>query len=283
MWTKKRLLIWGTTYPEFSKTYYETVCTGALDGETGRLLRIYPVTLRYLNEPFKSYQWIEAEVARNAGDFRPESFKIRQDSIQLGDRLLPADGWEERRRLLLRDGNVFSSVEALQVAEARDHTSLGLVKPKEVRRVYARKKTEADRMEWDEQREHALKQKELFVDAEAKTKDLKFMPVQYRICFTCDDPTCMTEHDFSILDWGLYVLSRKMFAQGGSSLAEKQVIAKVNEITDPAKKDFYFFLGNTKAHCDKFMVVGFFYPPIAPVKVPTKEMAGTSLKLPGFD
>jgi hypothetical protein len=27
MWTKKRLLIWGTTYPEFSKTYYETVCT----------------------------------------------------------------------------------------------------------------------------------------------------------------------------------------------------------------------------------------------------------------
>lgn len=281
MWTKKRLLIWGTTYPEFSKTYYETVCTGALDGETGKLLRIYPVTLRYMKEPFKSYQWIEGEVEQNTSDFRPESFKIRQDTIKVGEKVEPKDGWAERRRLLLRDGNVFKSVEALQAAEARDHTSLGLVKPKEIRRIYAKKKTEAERKEWDEQRELALKQKELFVDADAKTKDLKFMPVQYRICFTCDDPACTTEHDFSILDWGLSVLSRKEFARGGPALAEKQVIAKVKDITDPRKKDFYFFLGNTKGHCDKFMVVGLFYPPLPTIKAMKKD-AGP-LKLPGFD
>src|SRR5258707_15707067 len=47
-WIPKRLLIWGTTYPEFSKKYYETVCTGAIDGDTGKLLLIYPATLRYL-------------------------------------------------------------------------------------------------------------------------------------------------------------------------------------------------------------------------------------------
>jgi len=43
MWTTTKLLIWGTTYPEFSKTYYETVCTGALDEDTGKLVRIYPI------------------------------------------------------------------------------------------------------------------------------------------------------------------------------------------------------------------------------------------------
>ena len=27
MWKRTRLLIWGKTYPEFSKKYYETVIT----------------------------------------------------------------------------------------------------------------------------------------------------------------------------------------------------------------------------------------------------------------
>jgi hypothetical protein len=283
MWSKKRLLIWGKTYPEFSKSYYETVCTGAVDGETGKLIRIYPISLRYNDEQFRLYDWIEGEVQRNTSDFRPESYKIKQDSIRVHEGLGPADGWQERREWVLRDGNVFQSVENLQAAEKQDHTSLGLVKPKEVRRIYVRRKTEADRQEWDDQRENALRQRELFIDAETKTKDLQFMPVQYRVCFTCDDPACSTEHDLSILDWGVYVLSRKAYARGGSSIAEKHVISKLKEITDLTKKDLYLFLGNTKQHCEKFMVVGFFYPPIAsPKSAKTKAEPG-SLRLPGFD
>lgn len=103
MWEKKRLLIWGKTYPEFSKTYYETVCTGAIDGETGRLVRIYPITLRYNAEQFAKYQWIEALVERNPKDYRPESFRIRQDSIVLGERLETDDGWKARSEWVLRD------------------------------------------------------------------------------------------------------------------------------------------------------------------------------------
>jgi hypothetical protein len=64
VWTTKKLLIWGKTYPEFSKSYYETVCTGAVDEETGKLVRIYPVTLRHMKEPFKTYDWIEAHVEK---------------------------------------------------------------------------------------------------------------------------------------------------------------------------------------------------------------------------
>lgn len=78
-WIRKKLLIWGKTYPEFSEKYYETVCTGALDVETGNLIRLYPITLRYMKEPFKAYDFVEAEIERNSSDPRPESYKINQE------------------------------------------------------------------------------------------------------------------------------------------------------------------------------------------------------------
>lgn len=261
MWVRKRLLIWGTTYPEFSKTYYETVCTGALDADTGRLLRIYPITLRHQNEPFRLYDWIEADVMRNTQDFRLESHKINQTTIQVVGHIDTKNEWAERSSWILKPQNIFSSVEALRAAEATDHTSLGLVKPKSVSKIYARYKPGDERKEWEEARERALLQRDLFVDAQAKTKDLAFMPVQYRIRFMCDDPSCTTEHDCSLLDWGTYVLSRKYYATHGASGAERAVISHLEKMLDPASHESYLYLGNSLAHCRNFMIVGVYYPP----------------------
>jgi hypothetical protein len=102
-WAQKRLLIWGKTYPEFSAKYYETVCTGAVDGDTGKLVRIYPITLRYAKNPFEMYSWVEAKIERNTSDPRPESFKIEQDSIKVVGRIDTKDGWVERSKWILRD------------------------------------------------------------------------------------------------------------------------------------------------------------------------------------
>jgi hypothetical protein len=282
MWTKKKLLIWGKTYPEFSKTYYETVCTGAIDAETGRLLRIYPITLRYMKEPFKAYDWIEAEIERNTGDFRPESYRIRQDTIKVVGHLDHTKvGWAERAKWVLGPANVFTSVEGLQAAEARDHTSLGLVKPKTIVKVYMKYKPKEERQEWEEQRENALTQKELFVDAESKTRDLAFCPVTYRAKFVCDDPACSIEHDLSILDWGLYVLNYNQYADRGAQMAEQNVVEKIEQLMDPTKREPYFYLGNTKAHSHSFMIVGLFHPPIA--TPPRLKKGSEALKLPGID
>jgi len=282
VWAKKKYLIWGKTYPEFSKTYYETVCTGALDAETGNLVRIYPITLRYMKEPFKTYDWVEVEAERNTADFRPESFRIRQDTLKVVGHIdtKKKGDWPERKKWILGASNVFTSVEALQAEEAKDHTSLGLIKPKTITRIYMRKKPKSARAEWDEQRAAALQQKELFVDAESETQDLQFMPVQYRACFRCDDPVCKTEHDLSILDWGIYVLSRREYATRGASMAEQKVIEKIEELLDPTKREPYLFLGNTKQHSQSFTIVGLFHPPIA--SAPTSKPS-SSLKLPGFD
>ena len=282
MWTTKKLLIWGKTYPEFSKSYYETVCTGAIDEDTGKLVRIYPVTLRHMKEPFKAYDWIEAQVGRNSSDFRPESFRIRQDTIKVVGHLdHDKPGWVERAKWVLRPGNVFSSVEALQAAEVQDRTSLGLIKPKTITRIYMEYKRKDERKEWDEQRARALAQKDLFVDAESETRDLAFCPVRYRVKFVCDDAACETEHDLSILDWGLYVLNYNQYADRGPDMAEKKVVEKVEQLMDPSKRDPYFYLGNTMAHSHSFMIVGLFHPPIA--KPGRKKAEPDAPMLPGID
>lgn len=261
-WARKRLLVWGTTYPEFSKTYYETICTGAIDAETGQLVRIYPLPLRHMKEPLGSYDWIEAGVQRNTADTRPESHKIQYEAATKvgGIGTKTKKDWEERRRWVLGGSNVLPSVESLWEAQDLTGRSLALVSPRAITRLYVRTKPKEDRAHWERQREEAAKQRELFVDVDAKTKDLQFMPVEYRVEFTCHGPGCKG-HDMSILDWGTYVLSRRMFSVGGAAHAEKQVLAKLKSTLDPTKRDLHFFLGNTRAHPGSFMVVGLFCPP----------------------
>jgi hypothetical protein len=266
-WIRKRLLIWGTTYPEFSKKYYETVCTGAIDGDTGKLLRIYPVTLRHLEQRFRHYHWIEADVARNTSDVRPESYRIKQDTIVVKESIPTDGGWIGRREWVLRPGNVFKSLAALLDAQAADGTSLGLIKPGRILGVRARKRTDEERAEWIHQRDKALAIKDLFVDVDAKTRDLVLPGVEYRMRFLCADIACTTEHDMSVLDWGVYALSRKQYRLRGRQQAEHDVIAQLERSLDMTKRDAYLFLGNSLAHPRAFMIVGLFYPPIiqAPV------------------
>src|SRR5436190_1884904 len=48
-YTEEKILIWGKTYPELSKKYIETVCTAGVL-ESGKPVRLYPITYRYLND-----------------------------------------------------------------------------------------------------------------------------------------------------------------------------------------------------------------------------------------
>ena len=278
-WEKRRLLVWGTTYPEFSKKYYETVCTGAIDEASGKLLRIYPITLRYLDHQFSLYNWIDAEIERNPADVRPESYRIRQDTIEVVGNVDTKDGWAERARWVLGPGNVFASLRALRAAQQGDRTSLGLIKPSQIRRVHSKRKSDDERREWEERRTSALAQREMFVDPDTNTKDLHFVPVRYYVDFICDAPSGPSEHSCSVLDWGTYVLHRKMFAQHGGGIAERKVIEKIQSDCDPTKKDIYFFMGNTLSHVDNFSIVGFFYPPKRPTTGARKAVQGV---LPGL-
>jgi hypothetical protein len=81
-YNEEKILIWGKTYPELSKKHIETVCTAGVL-ESGKPVRLYPITYRYLNDgQFTLYQWIAAGIQKNPQDTRSESYKIDCDSMR---------------------------------------------------------------------------------------------------------------------------------------------------------------------------------------------------------
>jgi hypothetical protein len=131
-WERKRILIWGKTRPELSRSHKETVCTGGVFEDTKRFVRLYPIPLRYLDDEkvFKKYQWIEAFVRKAIKDTRPESYNIRCDGITVGEFIPSEKGdWSRRAEWIIQPGHIFRSVESLQDAREREGTSIGMVKP----------------------------------------------------------------------------------------------------------------------------------------------------------
>ena len=260
MWTRKKLLIIAKTYPEFSKSHLETVCTAAIDGETGRLIRVYPMSLRYMERQPQAFEWIEADVEKNPKDFRPESYRIRQDTVTILDSIGTEHGWSDRSAWVLKGSNEFKSAEELHAANKVERTSLGLVRPKVIDEVYAVQKTHADLAQWNEKRERAVSQHELFGDDDVEVRELKFPWIEYRARFHCDDANC-NGHDMSVHDWGIYVLDMKMTEKYGTADAEQKVLDKMKDLLDPEKHDTRLLLGNTLMHPGSFFIGGLYYPP----------------------
>src|SRR4051812_28067874 len=145
-WTTKRILILGMTYPSYSSKYVENVCTGGLEEGTGRMVRIHPVPVRYL-EPehrFKKFQWIRAKVMQHPSDPRPESLRVEPSSI-VPEEEIPAKNADERRRLIEASPHLIKSVEALRELWERDGTSLGTVQPKEILKVRLVRRSQTER------------------------------------------------------------------------------------------------------------------------------------------
>ena len=68
-----KVLITVKTYPTLSAKYDELVCTAGFR-EDGTWIRIYPVPFRKkaYHEQYKKYDWIEVDLVKNDGDFRPK-------------------------------------------------------------------------------------------------------------------------------------------------------------------------------------------------------------------
>lgn len=264
-WERRRILIWGKTRPELSKTYREIVCTGGVFEDTRKLVRLYPIPLRYLDDEkyFKKYQWIEADVTRSHSDPRPESYKIRADNIVVHTTIPPRQGnWDDRASWVMQENNIFRSVEALQDKQKIDHTSLGLVRPATVSNIIATPYSKQERNNFWDKYQAAVAQMELPLDPETHREIKPLTPPDYRfkIRFGCGDERCNQNHEFSILDWEIDALYFKMFNQYHSrQVAADKVIEKLHDICSPSK-DLHFYLGNISTHPQVFTIVGLWYP-----------------------
>lgn len=265
-WQRRRILIWGKTRPELSKSYREVVCTGGVFEDTRRLVRLYPIPLRFLDDEqvFRKYQWIEAEVARNLSDPRPESHKIRYESIETGERIETEDAtWKTRAEWVMQPDNLFQSVEALQEQQKQDSTSLGLVQPAQVTGITSHRIPEQEKAEFMDRYREAVRQMDLPLDPETgrEIRPLRAADYRFKVHFRCDDPRCQNDHKFSVLDWEIDALYFRLRTQQERPphLAAQGVVEKLQEYCGP-QKDTYFFLGNIASHPRNFTVVGLWYP-----------------------
>jgi hypothetical protein len=260
-YTEEKILIWGKTYPELSKKHIETVCTAGVL-ESGKPVRLYPITYRYLNdEQFKLYQWITASIKKNPNDTRPESYKIDCDSIQMGE-TIPAtqDEWGKRGEFMFRDkGWQFESVEDLQEAQKKNRTSIGIVTPREITKVEVIERSEEDARTFEQKFEDLKKtveaqraQIQMFGDAiPPEMKKLEFLEARVVVSWFCNGKEC-TGHNMQVLDWGLCELQRRE----GSEAAVK----KMKELCKLDIYDLRFFLGNLFQYPASFLIVGMWYP-----------------------
>lgn len=252
-YSKKEILVVVKTYPNPSRKYQETVCVaGVLLENTPRWIRIYPISFRDLpfEQQFKKFQVIEVEAQRNTQDIRPESYKVKPDSIKLSRTISTNRNWEERKRYLLP--LVQPSMCAIQIEQKESHKSLGIFKPQEIIDFVV----EEDKEDWDDSDKKLLSQMKLF----GKEKQvLEKIPFNFKIHYRCSDQQC-NGHKQTIIDWETAQLYRNLKSKySRTDLIEKIRQKYLSEICGP-DKDIYYIVGNQFGGPLSFLILGIIYP-----------------------
>lgn len=204
VWREQEALIIGRAYPEPSRKYIETVCTGAIT-EDGRLLRLYPISLRYLdeNQQYRLWTWAKFDISKSCDDKRKESYRVREETIAVRSHVeSPAE-----RFSLLRKG-IFQDRETLERLYREDWTSIGLV---EIELIEFR--TSPPRTDWAQTKPYT-RQSNLYVDV----KPLEQSPIDMKLKFRCkNNPNCKT-HCCRLIGWEYMEAFRSFRIRYGSAL-----------------------------------------------------------------
>lgn len=254
---RKRVLIWGKTYPELSAKYIETVCTGGVL-EDGTAIRLYPVPLRYLGTgaQYALYDWIDVPILKSTSDPRPESHKVDAENIrQVGHVDPDRHGWRARSHFIFKDPEwQFESVAALKAAEAKTGRSMGIVTPGVVEDVRLVRKPTGAGEEYEKKMAEVQGQTDFFTP---EYKELEFLPYDLKLRWRCAEQCaeCRNRpHDMKALDWGLLELARREGWPAAQS--------RLETISDMGEYDFKLYMGNFRLRRHIFGIIGMWYPKI---------------------
>ncbi len=253
-WEKKRILLVVKAYPESSKKHGSVVCTAGIT-EEGEWIRIYPVPFEAFRGDTKipKYTWIEAEVKQATDEKlgRKESYKLRQDSIQIIDDSLTKKpvNWDERNKI------VFSmpkcTIEALQMDFKEDRTSLGLVKPSVVHNFFTTENLE-------EIDNDIIQGRQMTLLGEKRTL-LEELPHIFKYHFSCTK-NCLCNHNMTCEDWELFQSYRSWrYIYPTTEVLWEKIYQKFYT-TMIEERDLHFFVG-THSLYPVWMIIGLYYPP----------------------
>lgn len=251
-WNELKVFIVVKTYPTASKKYQETVCTAGID-EQGRWIRLYPVRYRFLgdDQQYPKYAWIRVVACRNYQDFRPESYRVDNDSITVLQKVDTSKRWAERNRIILP--TLSPSIEYLSDQYNRSHVSLGIVRPRRVEDVVCELEEDSPRA----RKNMFLQQLSLF--DEKIPKDLEPVPYRFSYQFFCEDTRC-PGHKMIILDWEIFAAYFNWKKKYGEEGAIKRIREKWLHELCGEDRDTYFVVGTNYPH-PTFMVLGVYWPP----------------------
>lgn len=265
---RKRIYITVKTYPTISEKYAELVCTAGIL-EDGSWIRIYPMPFRLLKDEqqYPKYTWIDAEVEKNTSDFRIESYRPNLSSIVTMPKPSKPD-WDDRRRIILQNGTVYTNLETIISKAKSQKMSLVTFKPTKILDFIV----EADSRNWDPQKLASLQMQSQQLDLFKTTEEIEaeFRVVQkipYKFSYQFEDDSGK-KSKLMIEDWeiGMLYLNCLSRANGNEEVAIEKVKQKYLE--EFSKRDIYFFLGTTlKNHYvskNPFIIIGVFYPPMLP-------------------
>ena len=261
-----RVLITVKTYPLPSNKYQELVCTAGIL-PNGQWIRIYPIPFRSISheKQFKKWQWIELDLVRNTGDFRPESYRPASDASNVKPGLIIGtdNAWAERKSIVLK--NVWTSMtELIAAAKGEDCVSLATFKPKVIQDFII----EDDDRDWKEQWLAHCDQYDLFdvnLDGTARPRDLvSKVPYKYSYRFLSEGET--KPRTLMIEDWEIGALYWNCLKQSdGDEKAANDLVRQKYFDEFLSKKDLFLFLGTTKRFHkmapNPFVIIGVFYPP----------------------
>lgn len=255
----KKIYLLVKAYPEKSKKYGSSICSAGITTD-GKWIRIYPIDLNYysLNQGLlRKWNLIEGEVFEASEKLsRKESYKIKEKSIKLLDDSLAKMGtskhekekiWEQRNRLIIPILN--KSIEQLKELQSKDHTSLGIIKPRKFN-FHLRKDLNNIKVIKSKTVQKNLDGRKLIIPDQIE----KIFSYQ----FWCDDPRC-NGHDMICEDWELMEAYRswKRIYKDPDEL-EKKLMEKFYIYMK--KRNLHFIVGTT-AQFGTWVIIGLYYPP----------------------
>ena len=234
-WQEQRALIIGRAYPEPSKRHIETVCTGAIT-EDGKVLRLYPISLRYLDDTqqYKLWSWARFRIKKSADDHRKESYRVQENSISV---ISHVDSAAEQFTLLSKA--IVSDRETLEEMYHEDWTSIGVVEIDLVRI-----EATAAKADWSTTKPYTRQSR-----LDVEVKPLEQPPFELRIWFRCKNNAGCKGHESNLIGWEYMEAFRNFRERYGS---ESAAIDKIKEALaqrfSDSQKSAYALLGTHSRH-----------------------------------
>ncbi|MEZ5497886.1 MAG: hypothetical protein R3E77_00515 [Steroidobacteraceae bacterium] len=256
---RTRLLVLCKTYPSPSAGYVETSCVAAMT-EEGRLIRLYPVPFRLLEETaqFRKWQWIEADIAKATDDHRPESYRLRADTLRCTDEpISPRNDWSDRRFWLERLP-IYRSFKDLDQARVEKKVTLGMLSGQHVESLQI---APTRNPEWtaDELAKLSQAQRDLFSDNEGRAlRELRKLPFDFHYRYRPIDVPNAIASTHKIVDWeagALFWNLQRSHPENWESPFRQKFEQEL------PTRDLMFLMGTIHRFPDQWLIVSVIYPP----------------------